>query len=135
MERDLSQRFEGLIVAGDKANNRTGAYDGDGEPDNASEWPVAGSLSTSRSASKRCRLGPGIQSATGLKLLLSHGLALGYVSIYLLFDGFGDPSGWSFDWVLSGSWASGTCLSVTPGSCFMIVLPEGGSLFEITSFP
>ena len=39
-ERDLSQRFEGLIVAGDKANNRTGAYDGDGEPDNASEWPA-----------------------------------------------------------------------------------------------
>ena len=39
-ERDLSQRFERLIVAGDKANNRTGAYDGDGEPDDASEWPA-----------------------------------------------------------------------------------------------
>ena len=84
---------------------------------------------------KRCRLGPGTQSASGLKLLLSHGFALGYASIYSLFDGFGDPSGWSSDWVLSGSWSSGTCLSVTPESCFMILLPEGGSLFEITSFP
>jgi len=49
--------------------------------------------------------------------------SLGCVDLLVL-DGFGDSSGWIFDWVLPGSWASGTCLSVTAGTCFMILLPE-----------
>jgi hypothetical protein len=48
---------------------------------------------------------------------------------------FGEPSVWRFGCVLLGSWGCGTSLSVGPGSCFMILLPGGGSLFEITSSP
>ena len=57
------------------------------------------------------------------------------LSIYLFLDGFGELSVCPFGCVLSGSCACGTSLPVAPGSRFMILLPGGGSLFEITSSP
>src|SRR5262247_2267321 len=68
-------------------------------------------------------------------LLLRYGVVvLAMVSLfYLVLEGFGEPSGCTFGGVLPGSWADVTSFSVSPGSCFMIVLPGGGCLFEITS--
>jgi hypothetical protein len=56
---------------------------------------------------------------------------------YCVLGGFSEPSVCPFGGVLRGScaWACGTSLSVTLGSRFMILLPGGGSLFEITSSP
>ena len=56
-------------------------------------------------------------------------------SRYLLLDGFDVLSGCTFGCGLPGSGVGGTVLSASPGSCFMILLPGGGSLFEITSSP
>ena len=52
-------------------------------------------------------------------------------SLYLVLKGFGAPSGCTFGSGLPGSWTG----AVSPGICFMIVLPGGGCLFEITSSP
>ena len=68
-------------------------------------------------------------------IIVSSGCTRFGSSLYLVLDGFGEPSVCPFGCVLPGSWACGTSLSVTPGSCFMILLPGGGSLFEITSSP
>src|SRR5262245_32610263 len=54
-------------------------------------------------------------------------------SIYLFLEVFGEPSGCTFGCGLLGSWACGISPSVSPGSCFIIVLSGGGCLFEITS--
>ena len=64
-------------------------------------------------------------------------LKLGGTFRYFVLGGFSEPSVCPFGGVLRGScaWACGTSRSVTPGSCLMILLPGGGSLFEITSSP
>src|SRR5215467_8354824 len=56
-------------------------------------------------------------------------------SLYLVLEGFGAPSGCMFGCGLLGSWPCGASLLVMLGSRFMILLPGGGSLFEITSSP
>ena len=38
--RDLFQRSSLLNVRGEKGNDSAGAYDGDGEPDDAPKWPA-----------------------------------------------------------------------------------------------
>jgi hypothetical protein len=45
-------------------------------------------------------------------------------SIYLVLEGFGEPSVCLFSCGFSRSWACGTSLSVMPGSCLMILLLE-----------
>ncbi len=60
---------------------------------------------------------------------------VGLHALYLVLEGFGEPSGCTVGGVLPGSWTCGTSLAVTPSSRFMILVPGGGSLFEITSSP
>jgi hypothetical protein len=57
-------------------------------------------------------------------------LKLGCTFRYCVLGGFSEPSVCPFGGVLRGScaWACGTSRSVTPDSCFMILLP-GGRLF------
>ena len=57
------------------------------------------------------------------------------VAPYLSLDGFGEPFACRLGCVLTGSWLCGTSLSVALGTRFMIWLPGGGSLFEMTSSP
>ena len=62
-------------------------------------------------------------------------LKLGCTFRYFMLGGFSEPSVCPFGGVLPGSCACETSLSGDPGSCFMILLPAGGSLFEITNRP
>ena len=59
----------------------------------------------------------------------------GFDALYLSLDGFGESSGFTFGGVLPGSWACGVSRAVVPGTRFMILVPGGGSLFEMTSSP
>ena len=64
-------------------------------------------------------------------------LKLGCTFRYFVLGGFSEPSVCPFGGVLPGScaWACEASLSVSSGSCLMILLPGGGSLIEITSSP
>jgi hypothetical protein len=50
-------------------------------------------------------------------------------ALYLVLDGFGEPCVSTFGCGLPGSWA---CEASGRFCCFMILLPGGGSLFEMT---
>ena len=62
-------------------------------------------------------------------------LKLGCTFRYFVLVGFDGLSGCTFGGGLVGSWDCGVSLSAALGTRFMILVPGGGSLFEITSSP
>jgi hypothetical protein len=124
---DFLQPLGFLDVTRNKSNDSTEGYNGYAKPEHAFEWLTAFIFLPHRNQPQRqqCNAEDSNEPITqGSKC------KLGVHALYLVLDGFGEPSVRPCCCVLPGSWACGISVSVPHGICFMI-LPTIGSLVNV----